>query len=334
MDFRFSDEQVAMGQAVREALTRSCGLDVVRRVFNGDGHAAETVWGVLSRLGLPTLRLTEAAGGTGLGLVDAMLPLEEVGRACAPGPIAETIALAPLLVGTPMLGRLSGTSAGSLAVSTRSGSSALSHDADVFVLLDHGGGDSVLLLPRELADPQPQPSVDGARYLVQLKVPAASQAGIVSLPSGGRDALLATTTATSAVLLGLAQTMLDLSVTHANTREQFGQRIGAFQAVKHHLADAYVALAFARPVVYRAALSVDLDDEHAALHVSMAKAQASEAALEVARHALQVHGAIGYTTEYALHFYLKRAWALAQALGDARHHREVIASLLMGANEK
>jgi alkylation response protein AidB-like acyl-CoA dehydrogenase len=113
-------------------------------------------------------------------------------------------------------------------------------------------------------------------------------------------------------------------------RKQFGSAIGSFQAVKHHLADALVKLEFARPVVYRAAYSMSHRSESAALHVSMAKVYASEAALLAARTALQCHGAIGYSYEHDLHLWMKRAWALAATWGDASWHRARVGKLVLG----
>jgi alkylation response protein AidB-like acyl-CoA dehydrogenase len=126
---------------------------------------------------------------------------------------------------------------------------------------------------------------------------------------------------TAAQLLGLGRHLLDVTVEYARHRQQFGAPIGSFQAVKHKLADVRLALEFARPVVYRAAYSVAGGDEARPTHVSMAKAYASDATLLAARHALQVHGAIGYSYEHDLHLWLKRAWALAAAWGDAAWHR-------------
>ena len=126
----------------------------------------------------------------------------------------------------------------------------------------------------------------------------------------------------AAQLVGLGQRMLDLTVDYVKQREQFGVPIGSFQAVKHHLADALKELAFARPAVHRAAAAPT------AVHVSMAKAMASDAASLSAAKALQCHGAIGYTVEYELHRFLKQTWTLARAFGDAAWHRERIATHL------
>lgn len=134
---------------------------------------------------------------------------------------------------------------------------------------------------------------------------------------------------TAAQLIGLGARMLELTIAHVKTRKQFGQAVGAFQAVKHQLVDARLALEFAAPLVYRAAHSLAHNDQGRSLHVSMAKAFASEAALLAARKALQLHGAIGYSYEYELHLYMKRAWALAAAYGDAREHRQRIADQML-----
>jgi alkylation response protein AidB-like acyl-CoA dehydrogenase len=133
------------------------------------------------------------------------------------------------------------------------------------------------------------------------------------------------------MLVGLGQAMLDLTVGYVSERQQFGQPIGSFQAVKHHLADAALALEFARPVVWRAAWSIAHDAPTRARDVSMAKAMASDAAELVGRKALQCHGAIGYTVEADLHLYLKRTWALARTWGDTAHHTDRVAAALAAA---
>jgi alkylation response protein AidB-like acyl-CoA dehydrogenase len=107
--------------------------------------------------------------------------------------------------------------------------------------------------------------------------------------------------------------------------------VGSFQAVKHHLADALIALEHARPAVYCAAWSIATAQPTLSRDASFAKVYANEAAGLAARAALQCHGAIGYTFEHDLHLWLKRVWSLRQAWGDTPHHRhEVAAALLDG----
>ncbi|MGH9093514.1 MAG: acyl-CoA dehydrogenase family protein, partial [Acidimicrobiales bacterium] len=132
--------------------------------------------------------------------------------------------------------------------------------------------------------------------------------------------------ASAAQLLGLADRMITLAADYARERKQFGKPIGSFQAVKHHLANARVRLEFARPATYRAANSLAQGLPDRSEHASMAKALASDAADLAARVALQVHGAIGYTWECDLHLFMKRAWTLSAAWGDATTHRARVLS--------
>ena len=122
--------------------------------------------------------------------------------------------------------------------------------------------------------------------------------------------------------------MLDLTVGYVVERHQFGKPIGSFQAVKHHLADAALALELAVPPCTAPAWSVAHGEPTRSRDVSMAKAMASDAAELVGRHALQCHGAIGYTVEHDLHLSLKRTWALARAWGDRAHHTDRVADAL------
>jgi alkylation response protein AidB-like acyl-CoA dehydrogenase len=134
---------------------------------------------------------------------------------------------------------------------------------------------------------------------------------------------------TAAQLLGLTAALLATTVEYASQRYQFGAPIGSYQAIKHKLADVRVALEFSRPLVYRAAVSVSEDDPAAPVHVSMAKARAGDAAALAARHALQCHGAIGYSYEHDLHLWIKRVWALGAAWGDGAWHRERVARAIL-----
>jgi len=115
-----------------------------------------------------------------------------------------------------------------------------------------------------------------------------------------------------------------MTVDYVKERKQFGVPVGSFQAVKHHLANARIALEFTRPLVYRAAVT---PEDKAA--TSMALAKAADTAQLTARVALQCHGAIGYTTEYDLQLYMKRAWAVMRGAGPARFHRNRVAEAIL-----
>jgi alkylation response protein AidB-like acyl-CoA dehydrogenase len=172
----------------------------------------------------------------------------------------------------------------------------------------------------------PVATVDGSRRAARVDGPSGDV--VTDDPAVVALALDRGTLGAAAVLVGLGQAMLDLTVAYVTQREQFGQPVGSFQAVKHHLADAALALEFARPVVWRAAWSVAHTEPTRARDVSMAKAMASEATERVGRKALQCHGAIGYTVEADLHLYLKRAWALSRSWGDVAHHTDRVAAAL------
>jgi alkylation response protein AidB-like acyl-CoA dehydrogenase len=133
---------------------------------------------------------------------------------------------------------------------------------------------------------------------------------------------------TSALLIGLARRMLDLTVGYVRAREQFGVPIGSFQAIKHALASALVAVELARPMVLAAGWAQAARAVDAAAATSAAKVLAADAARLVARTAIQCHGAMGYTTEYDLHLYAKRVWALVPGWGDTSRHRAELAESL------
>ena len=126
--------------------------------------------------------------------------------------------------------------------------------------------------------------------------------------------------------------MLFQATEYAKIRHQFGQAIGAFQAIKHQLANCAVAIEFARPVLLRAALALQTGEEAASVHVSHAKIAATDAAILTAETAIQVHGAMGYTYEVDLHFWMKRSWALAGAWGARGFHVQRIDDAVLGAS--
>src|SRR6185437_16258935 len=135
--------------------------------------------------------------------------------------------------------------------------------------------------------------------------------------------------ASAAQLVGASQHMLEAAVEYAKTRKQFGREIGSFQALKHQLADLMLAVDFARPLVYRAAFSLAEGRPTASRDVSPAKVNAAQAGEQAARTAIQIHGAIGYTDELDLQYWLKRVWWLVPYWGDAVHHRARVAAAVI-----
>lgn len=132
----------------------------------------------------------------------------------------------------------------------------------------------------------------------------------------------------SAEMLGCARKSMEMSVEYAKIREAFGQKLGQFQAIKHKLADMLVEVESSHSAVYYAAWAQDAQSEDAALAASVAKAYVGDAARKVCGEAIQVHGGIGYTWDYDLHLWFKRAKYYEPMFGDAEYHREIAARAL------
>ena len=129
--------------------------------------------------------------------------------------------------------------------------------------------------------------------------------------------------------VGIAAKALELGVEYASTREQFGRKIGVYQAVSHPLVDIYVETELSRSLAYWAAWSVSEGDEQAPVAAAAAKAYASDAAVAACERSIQVHGGIGFTWEHALHTYYKRALAIQAYGGYPRAQRAQVAAFLL-----
>ena len=131
--------------------------------------------------------------------------------------------------------------------------------------------------------------------------------------------------------VGIGSKANELAIAYVSEREQFGKKIGTYQAISHSLVDGYVAVELARSLAYWAAWAVAEDDEQADLAVAAAKSQAAEAAVLACEKSIQAHGGIGFTWEHPLHRYYKRALWLEGALGYGREHRAEIASSILSS---
>ena len=139
---------------------------------------------------------------------------------------------------------------------------------------------------------------------------------------------------TAALLIGLAQKMLDLSSIYVGDRTQFGKPIGSFQAVKHMLADVAVRIEFAKPAVYRAAFSLSENNPKSALHCAHAKYMCAQATELACKNSLQAHGAMGYTWEMDLHIYMRKAWSMMACWGNEDKQQDIIFKTLSSSNEE
>lgn len=329
MDFRFSDEQRVLQAAVRELLEKECPPEQVRAMAAHETGRSPERWKRLAHMGVLGLLAPADHGGAGGNEIDLVLALEETGHAALPEPVVEHAAVAvPLLrdFAPPEIASawLGSAAAGESIVTA--GFDDVPHVSDAHVadllLLQHG--DEVHAVPRDRVEIDARPTLDGCRRLFAVSWER-GQDTLVAAGAAGRRAMEEAfdrgALGVSAQLLGMGSRMVEMAAQHAKDRHQFGKPIGAFQAVKHPLANALLGLEFARPAVYRAAWSMATGADTRSRDASMAKALASDAARRAARIALQVHGAIGYTHEHDLHLWLARTWALAAAWGDAARHR-------------
>ena len=310
MKFSFDNDQLAFRDAVRDVLAKECPPGAVRR-------PTQAAWNALAEMGVQGVLVPESRGGLGLDERWLVLLLEEAGYAGLPQPIVETAA-----VGMPLV---AGEVALSATVSTDLGGPLVPYATDADHLLLAHGSEAMMLVARTDAVIEAVETVDRARRAARVGWDPDRAIRV----TGDRDlAFDRGAWGTAAFLIGLSRRMLDITVEYVSKREQFGVPVGSFQAVKHHLADAALQLAFARPAVHRAAWSLATRDGHRARDVSLAKALASGAAGVAGRKALQCHGAIGYTEEADLQLFLKRSWALARAWGGAAWHRDRIGHTL------
>jgi alkylation response protein AidB-like acyl-CoA dehydrogenase len=330
--FAFSPESLAMRDSVRALLARECTPGRVREAWtNADGRVPG-LWGQLAALGVPGILAPEEHGGLGLTELELVLVLEETGRFAMPEPIVDTAAVAvPLLrdAGARELLQSVTSHAQVVAVGLADAPFVVGADSADIVLLEQAG--EVHALERSDIRVERTESIDGSRRLFRVKWQPSRTTCLVYAERGARvlrEARDRGAVAVAAQLVGLARAMLATTVAYVQARQQFGKPVGSFQAVKHHLADALIAIEMTAPVVYRAAYSLARGDPHATTHASMAKAMASDAAELVARKALQCHGAIGYAFENDLHLWMKRAWALSAAWGDAGSHRAQVGRAL------
>ncbi|MCU1352936.1 MAG: acyl-CoA dehydrogenase domain protein [Acidimicrobiales bacterium] len=352
MHFAFDEDQLAFRDAVRDLLAKECPPEVVRAAWPdgtdahgarpGDGARADAdrvgrVWTMLADMGVLGIAVPEEHGGLGLTELDWVLLAEESGYAALPHPFVETVGVAaPLLAATGDRDRevaevLAGTRQVAAVAVVDGGAAGTApvpwaDRADAVIVLRRDAAAAGWTADLTAAD-GPVAAVDGGRHVAVVDL---SRAGAVSLgdPADAARAFERGALGTAAQLVGLGRRMLELTVGYVGERTQFGVPVGSQQAVKHHLADAALQLTFAAPAVHRAAWSLATGAPTVARDVSMAKAMASDAARLVVRKALQCHGAIGYTVEYDLHLFLKRAEALARAWGSAGWHRNRVATAL------
>ena len=344
MDVGLTSEQLALRDTVRDILRTECPPSVARQAITDPEHW-RALWKTVVDLGWTELAAPDSSGD--FGPMERTLVLEECGRAIAPIPLLSSIGLAAgvlracgqaldhvladiatgtvatlavhapaaRLPGAPMTlqhGRLRGRAVAvpHLPRAELIVTLATSDDGPVAAVIRCGqGAEGVIIQAGESTDPA-QPVAD-----VEIDTEPVATTPIDSVES----ALAAPLVAAAADLVGVASAALHRSVEHAKARHQFGKPIGAFQGIKHALADNYVGVERARSLTYAAAVLLGHPEtESTWTTAALAKAAAADAATNCARTAVQVHGALGQTWEHDIHLYARHAWQGAASLGDSR----------------
>ncbi len=317
MNFEIDEQQRDFAASIDAALGAANIPEAVRSWAAGDTGPGRKIWAQLADLGVTALMVAERFDGIEAHPVDLVVALERLGRWNVPGPVAESIAVAPILLSDD---ERSGALAAGEVIATVAAPPRVPRavDADTAGLVLLAADGTVA----DAAAGAQHESVDPSRRLFEVAATSDTR------PADVARAFEFGALATAAQLVGAAQAMLDASVDYAKQRSQFGTVIGTYQAIKHKLADVLIAVEMARPLVYGAALALADGSPDTARDVSAAKVAAADAALLAARSALQTHGAIGYTQEHDLSLLLLRAQALRPAWGDPTWHRRRVLEAL------
>lgn len=344
MDVGLNAEQLALRDSVRDVMHAECPADVARQAMT-DPERWRTLWKTVVDLGWTELAAPASADDS-LGTVDLAVVLEECGAAIAPIPLLSSVGLAAgvLRAAGAAMDRLRSDIAGGVVATLAAhppghrlpgvamtlqqgrlrGRAIAVPDfsrADLIVTLAAADDEVMAAVVRNGDGVMSEPAAECTNPAQPLADVEIDTTPVASAPVDVEFALAWPLVAVAAELVGVANASLARSVEHAKSRRQFGKPIGAFQGVKHALADNYVALERARSLTYAAAAHLDDSSTTAAAAwagAALAKAAAAEAAVGCARTAVQVHGALAQTWEHDIHLYLRHAWQAAAYLGDSR----------------
>jgi alkylation response protein AidB-like acyl-CoA dehydrogenase len=351
VDFELTEEQAALREVSRGMLAVSCPPQLVRSLAASGTDVDDKLWQRGTELGWTGLAVPEEHDGAGQGLVELCLVAEELGRAAAPGPFADSAlaGLALARLGRPEL--LAALAAGDLKASLAChGPVAGRYDGDelvlsgcasavqsaaaadwFLVLVSGDAGHRLVLVEAASAAVKPRRTLDETRrwYDVAFDGVRVRPADVVT----GADAEIQWLTDAAAVLsaadsLGAGERLLEMTVGYVKVREQFGRPLGSFQSVKHKVADMLTTLKGARAATYYAAMALDAGVADATVAASVAKAFTAEGVAALAGEALQAHGGIGFTWEHDLHLYLRRVKVNEMLYGAPAEHYERIVALL------
>jgi alkylation response protein AidB-like acyl-CoA dehydrogenase len=367
MYFDLTDEQQAIKATARDFLAARYKSARIRELAESEHGFEQGDWAEMAELGWPGLALPEEWGGQGLGIVELSVLFEEMGYALAPSPLlSNTIAglalahcgsdeqrerwLRPLALGeqrgAPALWDAgSAATPGVFTMEARDDGDAVVLDGEKVLVMDAASADFFLVatadgkrhLVRRDAEGvsvAAQPSIDLTRRLYTVRFDGVRVGADDTLPAEAAEyyrVFFRLCVALAAESTGIAQRTMEMAVSYAKDRKQFGRPIGSYQAVSHRCAQMLLETENSRSAVYGAAWAADAEPDSLPLAASMAKAYASDAGWRVPDASIQVHGGIGFTWEHDLHLFLKRGKANAAMFGDSKWHRDRVAAAVLDA---
>lgn len=325
MHFHLTEEQKAIQEAVRGTLADSWPIERIHAFADGDADFDRASWDALMALGLGGILLPDS----GMGLLDAALACEVAGEAAAAGPLVGQL-LAVAAASASGRANPDALASGEAVATLVHGGSAFvpsARAADIFLVVDRAAG--VRLVP----------AGDGVTIEAVRASDRTRPVSKVAFAEGAGEMLFAAADPITARLadaalvlcaadaLGGAQKVTDMSVAYAKEREQFGQPVGRFQALKHQLAHMALDVEPARALVWYAAYAWDAELPDAPRAAAMAKAHLCDVYVRATRAAVAAHGGIGYTWEYGLNYWFRRALFDRAWLGSPSEHRARAADL-------
>ena len=343
MPIAITDDHQELGASVRGVLTSHKALQAARTLLESEDEPRPSYWGEMAELGWLGIHLPEEHGGSGAGLLELVVVLDELGRQAAPGPFLPTVMASAVIAQCgsaaqqarwlPGLADGSVTAAlglgGALSLSgaTLDGSAGSVLGAAAAGLLVLAAGEDVVVVEATTKGI----SLTGSKDLDPTRRSATVAASSVPVDEGSvltgaarRARALARTLGAAEAVGGMAA-CTDYAVEYAKERVQFGRTIGTFQAIKHHCADLLVAAELATAAVWDAARASHDSEDEFALVAAMAAQLAFGPAVHSAMMNIQVHGGIGFTWEHDAHLYLRRALVLNAVLGTPADAEDVTA---------
>jgi alkylation response protein AidB-like acyl-CoA dehydrogenase len=353
MDFSLTPEQELLQETLRGFVARECPPQQVRKIFDGERQAVPALWKGLVEMGVAGLVVPEQQGGAGLELLELALAAEELGRGAVPVPFLGSALASLALVegGSPAqqakwLPRIAaGETLATVAFAEPGGcwlpeawSAELARGrltgrktlvpeaegAELFVV-GAAGGALALVEPGPGVRVSAEPTLDRGRPLATLELEGAPAEPLAAGAAG--RVFDAASVLLAADAFGAAHQLVRTTAAYVMTRQQFGQPLAQFQAVKHQLANMALDIDPTRGLWWYAAHAHDHARDDAPRAAALAKAHVTERAQQVARDAVEAHGGIGFTWESDVQIWFKRVMFDRLWLGAPELHRERFAQL-------